>query len=95
MKFALTTGTLVAAAITGATAQACAAGSAQEINGNWYCQAVNAITYTNFNGAGTYNKVTSMANGVCGSTPVNYGGAVAPMDEEVCLHVPDLWTKVV
>lgn len=69
--------------ITGAAGQACAAGSAQEINGNWYCQAVKAITYTGFGTTGSYKKVTNMASGVCGSTPFTYGGTTSPMDEEV------------
>ena len=84
MKFAFAAGLFAAASTSGAAAQACAAGAAQEINGNWYCcQAVKAITYSNFNTPGTYEKVTTMANGVCGSTPQSYGGAMAPMDEEV------------
>jgi hypothetical protein len=83
MKFPFVAGLFVAATASGAAAQACAAGAAQEINGNWYCQAVKAITYSNFNAPGTYQKVTTMANGVCGSTPQSYGGAMAPMDEEV------------
>ena len=82
MKFAFVAGLFVTATASGAAAQACA-GAAQEINGNWYCQAVKAITYSNFNTPGTYQKVTIMANGVCGSTPQSYGGAMAPMDEEV------------
>jgi hypothetical protein len=43
-----------------ANAQACAAGTAQEINGNWYCSEVDAISYANFPGTGYYNKVTYM-----------------------------------
>jgi hypothetical protein len=76
-------GAALIAGIVGAAAQACASAPAQEINGNWYCQAVSAITYSNFDAPGTYNKVTTMANGVCGSTPQSYGGTMAPMDEEV------------
>ena len=66
MKFEFAAGLFVAATTSGAAAQACVAGVAQEINGNWYCQAVKAITYSNFNTPGTYQKVTTMANGVCG-----------------------------
>ena len=83
MEFPFVAGLFVAATASCAAAQACAAGAAQEINGNWYCQAVKKITYSNFNAPGTYQKVTTMANGVCGSTPQSYGGAMAPMDEEV------------
>lgn len=63
----------------------CAAG-AQEIAGNWYCQAVNTIQYTGFGGSGSYNKVTNMnsANGQCSSSPVSYSGSMSPLDEEVC-----------
>ena len=83
MKVAFAAAVVATASVYGAAAQACANGPAQEVNGNWYCQAVNAITYTNFDAHGSYNKVTTMANGVCGSTPQSYSGAVAPMDEEV------------
>jgi hypothetical protein len=83
MKVAFAAEGVLAASVAGAAAQACANGSAQEINGNWYCQAVSAISYSNFDVPGTYNKVTTMADGVCGSTPQSYGGAMAPMDEEV------------
>ena len=90
MKVAFAAGAVLAAIVTGASAQACASGSAQEINGNWYCQAVSAITYSNFDTPGTYNKVTTMADGVCESTPQSYAGPMAPMDEEVGQHVPIL-----
>jgi hypothetical protein len=83
MKVALAARAVLAGSIAGAAAQACASGPAQEIQGNWYCQAVSAITYSNFDTPGTYNKVTTMENGVCESTPQSYGGAMAPMDEEV------------
>ena len=90
MKVAFVAGAAIAASIIGAAAQACVDGAAQEINGNWYCQAVNAITYSNFDSPGTYNKVTTMADGVCGSTPQSYSGAMAPMDEEVRWLIPIL-----
>jgi hypothetical protein len=83
MRVTSVAGAVLAAGIAGAAAQACASAPAQEINGNWYCQAVSAITYSNFDAPGTYNKVTTMVNGVCGSTPQSYSGAMAPMDEEV------------
>ncbi len=93
MKFAITAAAVLATTITIAATQACAAGSAQEINGNWYCQAVDTITYTNFGSSGTYNKVTTMESGVCGSTPFSYGGTTSPMNEEVWLHAPDLFSS--
>lgn len=90
MKIAFAAGAVLTTSILGAAAQACANGPAQEINGNWYCQAVSAITYSNFNVPGTYNQVTTMVDGVCGSTPQSYSGAMAPMDEEVCWRLPTL-----
>jgi hypothetical protein len=83
MKVTSAAAAVLAGGVAGAAAQACASATAQQINGNWYCQAVSAITYSNFDEPGTYNKVTTMANGVCGSTPQSYSGAMAPMDEEV------------
>ncbi len=66
-------------------AQSCAAGSAQEINGNWYCSEVRAITYNNFPGHGYYNKVTDMdaSNGQCTSEQYGYSGSLSPLNEEV------------
>ncbi|KAL9130502.1 MAG: hypothetical protein Q9217_001322 [Psora testacea] len=46
--------------ITHTNAQACAAGSAKQILGNWYCSEVKAIAYSNFPGHGYYNRVTNM-----------------------------------
>jgi Glycine-rich protein domain (DUF2403) len=85
MKSALAAAALFSATISSAVAQACAPGTAQEISGNWYCQAVNAISYTNFGLPGSYNKVTSMVDGSCGSTPQSYAGGISPMDEEVSI----------
>lgn len=86
MKNIFVAGTAVAAAISGAAAQACAAGTAQEINGNWYCSAVSAISYTNILGSGSYNKITSMANDVCLSSPQTFSGPMAPLDGEISWH---------
>lgn len=73
------------AVFDGATAQACVAGAAQEINGNWYCSEVTAVTYTNFPGCGSYEKITDMdANtGDCSSMRYNYSGSLSPLNEEV------------
>ena len=70
---------------TGSNAQACTAGTAQEINGNWYCSKVEAITYTNFAGNGSYNKVTHMdaTTGQCFFQQYNYSGSLSPLNEEV------------
>lgn len=64
----------------------CADGSTDD-NGNWYCQAVQAITYTGVGGDGKYNRVTSMDSnsGTCGSTPFGYSGTMSPLDEEVSM----------
>lgn len=71
--------------LNGVAAQACAAGTAQEINGNWYCSAVKAISYTNFPGTGAYNKVIGMnaANGECTTERYSYSGSLSPLNEEV------------
>lgn len=74
---------------TSVSAQACAAGSAQEILGNWYCSEVKAITYTNFPGNGYYNKITGMdANtGQCTGEQYHYTGSLSPLNEEVSLDI--------
>lgn len=83
MKCPITAGAVLAAAISSVNAQACAPGSAKEIGGNWYCDAVKAITYADFGSKGTYNKITSMDGGTCKSEPFEYFGALAPLDGEV------------
>ncbi|KAL2041325.1 hypothetical protein N7G274_005707 [Stereocaulon virgatum] len=79
-------------------AQACAAGPAQEINGNWYCSEVDAISYANFPGTGYYNKVTDMdeSTGECTTERYNYSGSLSPLDEELSLHIRGpTWLKQV
>ena len=58
----------------------------QEVEGNYYCNNVSAITYNNFCASGTYDQVVDM-NG-CKTKPVAYSGPLAPLDEEVsiCIH---------
>lgn len=53
--------------------------------GNYYCGAMEAIEYTNFGAAGTYDRVTGMDIGSkqCSSTKQSYGGGMAPFDGEV------------
>ena len=53
----------------------------RELEGNWYCNNVSAITYNNFGTSGTYDQVTDM-NG-CKTKTVAYSGPLAPLDEEV------------
>lgn len=82
----VTASLLITLSTTKTDAQACANGSAEEIQGNWYCSAVKAITYGNFPGTGSYNKVTHMnaSNGECSQERYNYSGSLAPLNEEVC-----------
>lgn len=78
--------------LTVTDAHLCAAGSgtgtAQEINGNWYCSDVKAITYDNFPGRGKYNKVTDMdaETGQCSSQSHPYSGSLSPLNEEVSIY---------
>jgi hypothetical protein len=62
----------------------CSDGSTDD-GGNWYCQEVQAITYTGVGGSGSYNKVNSMnsGSGTCTSSPFGYSGTMSPLDEEV------------
>jgi len=81
--------TLAAAALiafgANVNADLCASAGSTKIKGNWYCQAVNAITYTGLNGSGKYNKVVDMdsSSGSCSSETHSYSGSLAPLDEEV------------
>jgi hypothetical protein len=83
MKAAILLGIIITAPISGVKGQACAAGTAHEIKGNWYCSAVEAITYANFGKAGSYNKITNIDGGKCTSEQFHYSGALAPLNEEV------------
>lgn len=84
MKRFITAGAVIAAAISGATADLCSQGSTED-NGNWYCQEVTGITYTGVGGTGSYNKVTKMdsSSGTCSSSAFSYSGSLSPLDEEV------------
>jgi len=85
MHFFTAAGFAAALLVSGINSQACAQGSAQEIEGNWYCSEVKAITYQNFPGNGSYNKVTSMdeKTGECETEKFEYTGSLAPLNEEV------------
>ena len=55
-----------------------------EEKGNWYCNRVDAISYSNFGTAGQYQRVTHMGStGECDFAAQNYQGGMAPMDGEV------------
>jgi Glycine-rich protein domain (DUF2403) len=83
MKHPATAAAVLAATISTINAQTCPAGSAKEIGGNWYCNAVKAITYSGFGSTGSYNKITGLDGGNCKSEPFDYSGALAPLDGEV------------
>lgn len=88
MQTFVTAAAVFAACLPGAAlADLCTSGSVDD-GGNYYCQAVDAITYTGLTGSGSYNKVTDMdsTTGTCSSTPYGYSGSMAPLDEEVSLH---------
>ncbi|KIW92130.1 uncharacterized protein Z519_07114 [Cladophialophora bantiana CBS 173.52] len=58
-----------------------------EEKGNWYCNSVQAISYSNFGTAGQYQKVSYMgSNGECDFADQSYQGGMAPMDGEVSWH---------
>jgi len=87
MKNIIAASAILAASVSGVAADLCSKGSVDD-GGNWYCQAVDAITYTGMLGKGSYNKITSMDSnsGACSSTPYGYSGSMSPLDEEVSLH---------
>lgn len=86
MQFTLSTAMAVLAFCAGtAFADQCGAGSELSA-GNYYCQPVKAIQYSNVGHSGSYNRVTSMTGGSCSSEPKAYSGSLAPLDEEVSLH---------
>lgn len=83
MRASLAVGAAFAASFSGVSAQACASGTANNILGNWYCQAVDSISYTNFGSSGTYNQITDMTDGNCQSEPKEFSGPLAPLNDEV------------
>lgn len=73
--------------LQGASADLCHKGS-KLIMGNWYCQAVQRISYKGIGGAGVYNKVTHMgSDGSCSSVPQPFSGTMSPLDEDVSLII--------
>lgn len=87
MKRFIAVGAVLAATFSGAVADLCADGSTDD-DGNYYCQAVTAITYTGMEASGSYNKVTDMdsTTGDCSSSAYAYSGSMSPLDEEVSIH---------
>ena len=86
MHFHVAIGVVMATTIGGVLTQGTCSGSYEQ-GGNWYCpNAVQAITYTNAGGSGTYDAVSNMANGACDKTPYQYSGPIAPLNQEVWLN---------
>jgi hypothetical protein len=57
-------------------------------DGNYYCEAVSQISYTNLVGSGTYESVSYMdSTGTCDFTNTTYSGSIAPFDEELSVHI--------
>jgi len=83
MKY-IASSAIIAATISGAFADLCGLGSI-DVNGNWYCQEVNGITYTGLEGAGSYQKVTNIdpTSGTCSQSTQQYSGSMSPLDDEV------------
>jgi len=89
MQYFLTAAALLAATVIADKRDLCSDGSTDDA-GNWYCQAVTAITYTGVGGAGTYDKITGMfasdaqnPSGSCTNSSSPYSGSMSPLDEEV------------
>ncbi|OAG40409.1 hypothetical protein AYO21_05309 [Fonsecaea monophora] len=84
MKCGGRVGTLLVAAASVALAQN---NNCYEEKGNWYCDPVQAISYSNFGTAGQYQRVSNMgANGACDFAAQSYQGGMAPMDGEISWH---------
>ncbi|KAI7570698.1 hypothetical protein KC343_g7509 [Hortaea werneckii] len=90
MKYLFTAATLFAASVVADKRDLCSDGSVDD-GGNWYCQAVEAITYTGVGGQGSYNRITNMnpdadPGSQCSSESRGYSGNLSPLDEEVSMH---------
>jgi hypothetical protein len=68
-----------------ATADLCAMGPKQELGGNWFCQPVKAIQYSNVGSSGSYKQITDMDSqtGSCQHQMKSFSGPLAPLNEEV------------
>lgn len=87
MKNIVAAGAVLAACLSTVSADFCSEGSTNT-GGNYYCQAVKAVTYRNFGSSGQYNRISYMntATGQCLSEPQSYSGSLAPLDDEVSMH---------
>ena len=77
MRFDFRIGAVLATAVAGV-----AAGCSQE-GGNYYCDSVKGVSYNNFGGSGSYDRVSSMDNGQCQFEKLAYGGGMGPFSGEV------------
>ena len=75
--------TAVAIVVVSLTAQV--SGQCQQIAGNYYCSATDAITYNNVGFSGKYNQITYMDSSgcQCSSQQASFSGGLAPLNEEV------------
>lgn len=58
-------------------------------NGNWYCEAVQLISYAGLDTSGSYKAVSNMdtSTGDCTFESKAYSGSIAPFDEELSVHI--------
>jgi hypothetical protein len=69
----------------GTSSQNLCNGHAVEEAGNWYCQAVDSITYSNVGKVGSYQEVVKMdaTTGQCDFATKEVSSPMAPFDEGV------------
>lgn len=78
---------VLALASAAAVSASCSVTSFLE-GGNWYCEAVEQISYTNLAASGTYQAVSYMdSTGTCTFEDQAYSGSIAPFDEELSVHI--------
>ncbi|KAF5100778.1 hypothetical protein D0Z03_000755 [Geotrichum reessii] len=83
--------TLLATALTASVGLVSAGGadsSCTNIIGNYYCNEVSQVQYTNIGFQGSYNEVISFNTDscTCDSKPVKFSGSLAPFDQELSVH---------
>ncbi|KAK5992805.1 PGA52-like protein [Cladobotryum mycophilum] len=78
---------LATASLATALTQQCT-GNAVDEGGNWFCGAVSHILYEGLVGKGSFKAVTHMGdNGECTMEDKTYSGPLAPLDEDLSIHV--------
>jgi hypothetical protein len=84
MYFTMVTAAMILALCAGTVADNCNSETIFELEGNYYCTAVEAIRYENVGTPGTYSQIVEMSpNGKCSSAPKAFSGPLSPLDEEV------------